>query len=687
VYTPLLGVASPGRLRVAVTNVALETLRSPPREQRRRSGRRKLLTVLALLVPLVLAVTAMATLATALSIRQHFEDGRRLLQTGQSALLEGEADRAATAFAGARQAFIEAQDEPGNILLRIEGLLPFVGRTPDALVSLSRIGAHVAGAGVDVSRGVTRLPEGLSSLGISGGRLPVDSLRTLAPHVRRARVALDAAARDASRLPDSWVIGPVGEARDLLQDRLGETVPLARSADALLSSLPLFAGQGREARYFVAAQNSAELRGTGGFMGNFAILTLDEGQMSLSSFRDIFSLPDLPAEDAPSPSRDFLDLYGPFGGGGSWSNLNLTPDAPTAATLIEQLYQRVEGEKLDGTIFMDLQGLATLLEATGPVRSKALRYTFTSQNLVKYVASVAYKNAPVPDPSREGPRLVAEAVWDRFLTATDPKKALRALVKTAANGHLVVHGTDPRVQAAFRQAGVAGEFGVGSGDFFGVAHSNAAGNKVDQFLRQELVYDVQLKEGGKGEAAAGATIINRAPEGASTSEVMGPNPDVIVDGRHLVPGEDRLWSLFYCARGCRVVRALDNGMAADLLSDRDLGLPVLDGFLEIKPARSRRMRLSLDLPRAWEGDRAMGTYRLRVQGQPAMPTLATVTVRAPQGMGIAWTSVPMQVDGGVATWRGPLNGVKDFEVRFQRGFFGRMWVRVWSFLTQPVFHV
>jgi Protein of unknown function (DUF4012) len=662
-------------------------MQSPPREQRRRSRRRKLLTVLALLLPAVLAVTAIATLAAALSLRQHLEDGRRLLQTGQNALLDGEADRAATAFAGARQAFIRAQDEPGAILLRIEGLLPFVGRTPDALVSLSRIGARVAGAGVEVSRGVASLPEGLSSLGISGGRFPVDALRSLAPYVRRARVAFDLAARDAGRLPDSLVIGPVGEATDLLKDRLGETVPLARSADALLSSLPLFAGEGREARYFVAAQNSSELRGTGGLIGNYAILTLSQGRMSLSSFRGLSTLPDLPAEAVPSPSRDFLDLYGPFGGGGAWSNLNLTPDAPTAASLIEQLYLRVKGEKLDGTIFMDLQGLSTLLKATGPVRSRALDYTFTSQNLVKYVASAAYLNAPVPHPEREGPRLVAQAVWNRFLGATDSEKALRALISAVAQGHLVVHGADPRVQAAFLQAGVAGRFGAGSSDFFGVASSNAAGNKVDQFLRQHLVYDVRLAEEGRAHASASTTFTNHAPVGAPSGYVMGPHPDVIVNGRHLEPGEDRLWTLFYCARGCRVVRALDDGKAADLASHRDLGLPVLDGFLEIKPARSRRVDLSLDLPHAWEGDRAEGTYRLRVQGQRAMPTEATVTIRAPEGMRIAWTSVPMQVEGGVATWKGPLNGARDFEVRFQRGFFGRVWVRVWAFLTQPVFHV
>jgi uncharacterized protein DUF4012 len=667
--------------------MAREMLLRPPRERRRPVLRRKALIVSTLLMIALLGVIAMATVATALSIRRHFEDGRRLLVTAQSALLAGKADRAAADFESARQAFLRAQGEPGNVLLRVEGALPFVGRTPDALVSLSRIGAQVAEGGADVARGVERLPHGLSSLGLVDGRIQLDSLRSLAPYVRRARASLDSAARVTTRLPNSWVIGRVAEARDLVRERLARALPLVRSADALLSSLPRFAGQGRAARYFVAAQNSSELRGTGGLLGNYAILTIREGHISIGRFKDISDLPDLPAAKAPSPSKDFDDLYGPFGGGGFWPNINMTPDAPTAATLIEQMYQRVADQRLDGTIFFDLQGLTDLLRATGPVQSKRLGYTFTAQNVVKYVATAAYLRAPVPRPFSEGPRLVAETVWNRFLSGTDSEKALRALVTAAAKGHLVLHGVDPQVQAAFRLAGVAGDFGGGDTDFFGVAHSNAAANKVDFYLRQELSYQVRLQPNGRAEAVASTTIINRAPVGARPGYVFGPSSKVIINGRHLEPGEDRTWTQFYCAQGCRLARALVEREDTILESHRELGLPVYAGFFEVKPSRSRKVDLSLQLPSAWEGDRTVGSYRLRVQAQPSLATAGTVTIRAPDGMRIVWTSVPMQVESGMATWRGSLEGARDFEVRFQRSWFSRIRTRVWSFLSKPVIHL
>ena len=649
--------------------------------------RRKALLASAVVLVVALGVIAAVTVATALSIRRHFEHGRRLLVTAQSSLLAGDADRAGSQFTQAGQAFRAAQAEPGNLLLRIEGVLPFLGRTPDALLSLTRIGVQVAGAGEDVARGIGQLPDGLSSLGLKDGRMPLDSLRTLAPSVQRATRSLDAAVAEANRLPSSWVIGQVAEARDLVRERLTKAAPLARSADALLSSLPRFAGQGRDARYFVAAQNSAELRGTGGLIGNYAILTIHDGRMSLGPFRDVQTLRNVPPAKAPSPSRDFQELYGPFGGGGFWLNVNMTPDAPTAATVVEQLYEQVKAQRLDGTIFFDLEGLSDLLRATGPVTSKELRFTFTPDNIVAYVATAAYLKSPVRNPFREGPRLVAEAVWGQFLTATDPEKALRALVDAASRGHLILHGADPRLQSAFRLAGVSGRFGSRTGDFFGVAHSNAAANKVDFFLRQALAYDVRLLAGGKATARATATIANEAPAGVPPGYIFGPFPGLLVNGRPLEPGEDRTWTQFYCPSGCQLARATEDGRDTILERHRELGLSVYAGFIEVKPSQSRRVALSMGLPHAWEGDSASGSYHLRVQGQTTLATTATVIVHAPEGMGITSTSVPMRVQGGTATWQGPLDGVRDFEVRFQRGFLGRVWARVRSFLSKPVIHL
>jgi hypothetical protein len=625
------------------------------------------------------------SLIPAFAIRRQFEEGRDHLTSAQASLLAGDVDAAAASFATARAAFRDAGSHPLGFLLRLEGHLPFVGRTPDALLSLATIGETIAAAGEGVARDLVALPGGLSSLGLRDGRIPIEELRSLAPSVNKARVALDAAAGLAARLPDTWLLGPVAEARDLVRSRLAEAVSLAGSADSLLASLPAFAGEDAPRRYFVAVQNSAELRGTGGLIGNYSILTLDRGRMSLSPFRDTGSLANLPASAVPSPSPEFTEMYGPFGGAGFWLNLNMTPDAPTAAGMIEALYERVEGIRLNGTIFFDLHGLAQMLEVTGPVRIGPLGVTVDSESVLGYVATAAYLDSTITNPFSRGPRLIADAIWGRFLAGTDSEAGLRSLVEMAARGHLVLHSADSAVQAAFGAAGVAGEFTAGRGDFFGVVLNNAAANKVDYYLRERVRYEVTL--GSKGTATATATVVltNEAPAGQPPSYPLGPSDAARASGLDLVPGENRSWAAAYCPSRCRLASVRLDGGEVILEKHREQGLTAFAGFVNVEPQTSTQLRLALELEDVWEGDRTGGVYRLRLQGQPlATQAMATLVVRAPDGMDVVWTSVPMDVAGGRAAWSGRIGPRDDLVVRFTKPFPARVWTRIWDFLSTPV---
>jgi hypothetical protein len=637
------------------------------------------------------ALIGAASLAAANEVRRDLNAGRGRLVQAERSLLAGDIDAATRDFTLARRDFARAEHHPANLLLKAEAIVPFAGRTPGAVLSLASIGQELAGDGVQLSRAVAALPQGLSSLGPVNGRIPIETLQSLGPVMHRTLASLVALQRRADRLPDSFVLGQVAQARELVRAKLDQAVPLARSADALLASLPTFAGVDHPRHYFLAAQNTAELRGTGGLIGNYAILTLDDGRMSLGPFRDTGLLRNLPASKAPSPSADFEDLYGPFGGAGFWLNVNMTPDAPTAATMIERLYQQVEGTPVDGAIFFDLQGLSDLLRTTGPVRVPALHTTLTSSSVVPFVSTAAYLEGDVPNAFQEGPRLVAEAVWNRFLAVGDAKATLEALVRSASAGHLMLHATDPSLERAFRLAGVAGAFGPDASatgaadrDFFALVLSNAAGNKVDAYLQQDVRYEVVLDPNGGSSATATVKLTNGAPAGSAPSYALGPYPGLTVDGRALAPGEDRSWAQFYCAGGCDLTGSTQDGKDVGLEAHRELGLPVFASFLDVSPRSSTELRLGLHRQKGWDGDATGGVYRLRLQGQATIrPTTVTLEIHAPPGMQIVWTNVPMTVRGGVATWRGTLGTARDFEVRFHRPFVSRVWTRIRLFLDQP----
>lgn len=438
----------------------------------------------------------------------------------------------------------------------------------------------------------------------------------------------------------------------------------------------------------MAIQNTTEFRGTGGLIGNYAILTLDHGRMSLSPFRDARELANLRASDALSPSRDFTDLYGPFGGGGFWLNLNMTPDAPTAAILIESLYQQVQDQHLDGTIFFDLEGLSDMLRATGPVNVPAIGETLTADNVIGSIAASSYLQSSLRDPFSEGPRLIAEAVWTRFLRGTKPQSALRTLVSAAGSGHLILHSADPAVESAFREADVSGDFGTTGSDFFSAVLTNAAANKVAYFLQRDIRYAVTLGPGGTAHADATVRLTNHAPADAPPSYSLGPSGASKAAHLHLVAGEDRAWAQFYCAPGCQLTGSTEDGGPFPVELHHEKGLPLYANFVDILPQRSRTVSLSFAISQAWEGDGAAGTYRLSVPEQTTpQPTTGTIVIQAPSGMGIAWTNVPMRITGTRAVWAGRIDRKLELVVHFQHSFLGRIWARIWGFLDRPVAHL
>lgn len=652
---------------------------------RRLARPRRLLLVVAIGGTFLVASAAGVAIASAGSMRARFEQGRLHLERAQTALIAGDFRRAELNFGAAAVAFDSAAAGPSGWVLQVTGWVPYLGRTPRALRALAAIGEGVSGAGAAVSARLARLPAGLSAIGPQNGTIPIGTIQALAPAVHRARRAVDAARASATRLPASWVFGPVRPALDIVQARLAEAAPLARAADALADALPAFAGRDGPRRYFVAVQNTAELRGTGGLIGNYAILTLDGGAVSLSPFSDIGRLRNVAANALAPPTADYGRRYDAFGGPGFWLNLNMTPDTPTAARAIEALYQRVTGDRLDGVVFFDLQGLADLLRATGPVSVPELGETFSSSNVVQAVAASTYLRARVTDPFTQGPRLIAEATWSRFLTRARPEESLRVLVDAAASGDLKLYANDRPIEAAFRQAGVGGLYRSAPGDQFGVVMSNAAANKVDASLLVRVSYDVRLRQGGVGTAVASASITNGIPAGRAASYSLGPSGAARAAGLDLMPGEGRWWTSFYCATDCTVVRSRSAGRSFPFEAGRENGLSVYSNFLDAEPQQTAAATMAFVSRHIWAGGEASGSYRLVVRTQPTVrPTEVTVTIHAPAGMGISWTSRSMRVDGAVATWSGAAGAREVFAVRFQRSFLGRLGGRIWQLLDRPV---
>ena len=162
-----------------------------------------------------------------------------------------------------------------------------------------------------------------------------------------------------------------------LRSALHQSVSALMSTDAILRALPIFSGMERPHRYFLAPQDPAELRGTGGSFSYWAILKVERGRISLQPFHYIDQLP---TPDHPEwPSEALEAAYGSVNAAGDWNFANAPADGPTAAQFISRLWEQTGNKPIDGIIMVDVHALASMLEATGPVDVRGIPFSLTSK--------------------------------------------------------------------------------------------------------------------------------------------------------------------------------------------------------------------------------------------------------------------------------------------------------------------
>ena len=220
-------------------------------------------------------------------------DGRDALSAGKSSLADGDAAVARDEFARAEDAFRAAASEAGSPWLTVAGFIPFLGRTPDTVRAVAEASVQTGEAAAGLASAIADLPGGLAALAPTAHGIPTDRLPVLADAVARATALTGQAIRTLDATPTGLVLPQVASARDAARAQLEDVHGQLEAGSLILQGLPAFLGADGPRHYFIGASNPAELRGSGGLIGAYAILTIDRGRLSLSDFRPVQSVPHL----------------------------------------------------------------------------------------------------------------------------------------------------------------------------------------------------------------------------------------------------------------------------------------------------------------------------------------------------------------------------------------------------------
>ncbi len=612
------------------------------------STRRRFVLGAIVLVSLALVVAAWGAWAL-LSARDELQQGRDAAMRAERAVREQEIERAAAALDEAASSFSTARRRLDTPVLSLVAAAPVVGDDLTVVRQLAAAGDEVVGAGQRLVEQVRALPEGVDSLKPSGRAVPVAALSALRPDIEALAGALDdAVARVIASPGPPGLVADVADARQELLETLRPLRGQARLVADAAFALPQMLGLGEPRTYLLLAQNPAEARGTGGFVGAFAELVADDGRLRLREFDEIQALPDVSLDLIEPPSAEYVERYGGLLDTYAFLNANLTPDFPSAAVVLERLYSAALNRQVDGVIAVDPFAFAGLLELAGPVEAPRVG-RIGPGNVVEVLSNEAF--SAFEDPTLRKRVLGAVAVRSLSgLSRADGSlpEILSTLSELVREDHLLVHVRDDEVQRVLDRLDVSGRLTNPPGDFLAVVGNNVAVNKADYYTRRRVAYAVQLRPDGSATGQVTVTLRNSTPTSGLPKRVIGPSAP------GLEAGDNRTLLSVYCAEDCELLRYARSRGDEELARQTELGHPVFTTLMTVPSGSGERVQMAWTVPDAWEVTAdGSGRYRLTFEAQPTVnPTSVRLTIELPDGARPGELPASWQIEGSTLRWEG-----------------------------------
>ncbi len=478
---------------------------------------------------------ARATLTGLSGLSNSLGGGPAVDQSVRTAMVEADGARAAS-------------DDP---VWRLAAAVPVAGRG----FAMARDLAHITAALLHAT-----VPQVLDAEGLLAGHRLVDQgqvnltlLTLIRSPLEQASVGTADARRRAARVSTRFVPGFLSRQKDVLLHGIDTVSGGLDSAVTTLRLAPPMLGRDGPRRYFVAVMNEAESRASGGFIGAYAILRVADGRITKERVGT-----DVDFRNSPSPvvelGAEFARNYDGFYARRHWSALGVSPHWPYTSRVLAGLLAAQGGGPVDGVIGLDPLSMADILGATGPVTFGGR--ILDAGNVASFVLRDEYFEFHDHDIERK--RILADlagAIFQHVVDGAAPPAALaRALAHAATTGHLLLFSAHPQEEAVLHGMRIAGELTNQPGAFLAVATQNAAGNKMDSYLRRGVEY--VRPRAGQGRLVL--TLTNLVPKNAP--KVILQRLDAPTTPQ--VYGETRVLVTVYCSVHALVTEMSVNGLPA-----------------------------------------------------------------------------------------------------------------------------
>lgn len=554
------------------------------------------------------ATSAKETVATSLKVsEQAFKAAKTSLTSGD--------------FAAARDQFKIAQGaiHHANVELAARGQRVSLssgqtGGTISAGEQFLTSGEQLSASGVALADDLQKIREGIEQNRgdlLKSGQVVIARMDSLQKHLDQTQSRLTLVKATADVYQGSVSSAQLQAAISKIEQAMPQLNDSLATARQLTEGAKLFLGHQHFQQYVLWFQNPAELRATGGFIGTYGRLKLDDGAVKDLKVDSIYAVANqanaVIKEKPPAP----LTRFAPAGGIWGMQDANWSPDFLASARQFQKDYEKGGGPTTDGVIALTLNPVVEILKVVGPVEMPEYNYTLSADNFQSLIQQDQQQKSQVgdTDPKKILRDFVPKLLGKIGAAPMDQQVQIAHVIAAAAAAHdLQMTFSDPRLQSLVERYHIDGRLPDRPG-FVGLVDTNIAGFKSSTDVETRLDQHLTMAADG---GVSGEVTVNRNYSGASSDK---PNTT---------------FSRLYLPAGA-VVDATDgyNTEPAPVTTEQTEGHTVVGGWVDVEQGATRTYTVRYHL--ADKVDLAKGQVPLFVRKQAGTAVTYGLTVDLPAG--------------------------------------------------------
>jgi hypothetical protein len=247
-------------------------------------------------------------------------------------------------------------------------------------------------------------------------------------------------------------------------------------------------------RYLILLQNNTESRPTGGFIGSYMIVDVNDGYITKTEFHDIYES-DGQLNTFIEPPAEIKNLTE------NWRmrDSNYSPDFALSAAKAAWFLEKEEGPGVDSVIAINQNILKDLLTITGPIQIDGLKAPLTASNYNTVLTYIVESKLEGETNPKAVINKLSKALKKKLYSGASFRSLFLAIKNGIEKKEILGWSKHKEVQEFFRDIGMSGEIKKTAinTDYFNLITINIGGNKSDLYIEPTILHETFIKKTGE----------------------------------------------------------------------------------------------------------------------------------------------------------------------------------------------